>query len=111
MRRGKTRTLYGLARAQMTSTAASVLPRISSRYALWLIIDLACGGAIAGILLLLNPELGVFAVMMLANVAGVSLAGAYFAVQSIRKREPLRWLGYAFMALLLAAIIWAAVDM
>jgi len=82
-----------------------------ARYALRLFITLACGGAIAAVLVLLNPDLGIFAVLMLANIAAVSLAGAYLAVQSIRKREPFRWFGYAYMALLIAAIVWTIVDM
>lgn len=94
----------------MTPTAASGLPGISSRYALRLVIALACGGLVAAVLVLLNPDLGVFAVLMLANIAAVGLAGAYLSVQSIRKREPFRWLGYLYMALLIAAVVWAAVD-
>jgi hypothetical protein len=95
----------------MTSTAASGLPGISSRYALRLILALACGGLAAAALVLLNPDPGVFTVLMLATIAAVGIAGSYLSVQSIRKREPFPWVGYPFLVSLLAAIVWAAVDM
>ena len=84
---------------------------MGSRYALRLIVVLVCGALVAAGLVVLNPDLGVFAVLMLANIAAVALAGAYLSVQSIRRREPLRWMGYIHVALLVAAVAWTAVDM
>ncbi len=95
----------------MTPTAASALPRITSRYALRLVVAIGCGALIGAVLVLLNLDLGIFSVLMLANIGAVGLVGAYFSVQSIRRREPFRWVGYLYLAMLLAALVWAAVDM
>ena len=95
----------------MVATVASGIIRIVPRYTLRLLVVLVCGGVIGSVLVLLNPDLRLFAWLMLLNIGAVSLLAAYFAVQSILKRESVRWIGYSYLGLLLAAIIWAAVDM
>jgi hypothetical protein len=95
----------------MTASTASESVRARARYTLRLFAVLLCGVAIGTVLVLLNPDLGLFAWLMLLNIGAVSLLAAYFAFQAILKRESLRWTGYSYLVLLLAAIIWAAVDM
>jgi len=95
----------------MVATVASGIIRIVPRYTLRLLVVLVCGGVIGSVLVLLNPDLRLFAWLMLLNIGAVSLLAAYFAVQSILKRESVRWIGYSYLGLLLATIIWAAVDM
>jgi hypothetical protein len=95
----------------MTASAVSGATRVGPRYTLRLLAAVLCGGAIGSVLVFWNPDLGVFAVLMLANIVVVGLLGAYFAVQSILKRESVRWVGYTYLGLLVAATIWAAVDM
>ena len=85
--------------------------RTVPRFTLRLLVALLCGVLICWALVLLNPDLGLFALLMLTNIGAVGLLAAYFAIQSILKRETARWVGYSYLVLLLAAIIWAAIDM
>jgi hypothetical protein len=81
------------------------------RYTLRLLIALVVCFFVGWILVLFNPDLGLFAVLMLLNVGSAGLLAAYFAVQSVRKKESWCWVGYGYLMLLFIALVWAIIDM
>lgn len=81
------------------------------RYTLLLVSVLVVSFFVGCALVLLNPDLGLFAVLMLLNIGSAGLLAAYFAVQSVRRNEPWRWVGYGYLLLLGIALVWAIIDM
>lgn len=76
-----------------------------------LLVALVAGWLVYRALLLWNPGLGVFALLALADLGIAVLAALVFAVRAIRARERCRWVAHAYVLLVTAGAIWAAVDM
>ena len=81
------------------------------RYTGHLLLVLVVGIVVGWLLLIINPSLGLFAVLMVLNIGIVGLFGVVYAVQSIRFNESWRWLSYCYLFLVLGGIVWAIIDM
>lgn len=84
---------------------------IAHRYTRRLVITLIAGMIVGWSLLAINPNLGVFAALMLLNITVVGVLGIMYALQSIRFKESSWWLGVGYLLLVSGGIIWAIIDM
>jgi formate hydrogenlyase subunit 3/multisubunit Na+/H+ antiporter MnhD subunit len=92
---------------ESTKNILSFVPRYTARLLLALVVGIVMGWLLVAI----NPNLGLFAVLMLLNIGIVGMFGVFYAVQSIRFKESWRWLSYCYLFLVLAGIIWVIIDM
>jgi len=81
------------------------------RYTRRLFFSLVAGFLVHQLLVVINPNLGLFVFLMFLNIGIVALLGVIYAVQSIRHKESWRWLGYGYLLLVAGGIIWAIIDM
>ena len=81
------------------------------RYTRRLLLALVAGIIVGWLLPAINPNLGLFAMLMLLNICIVGLFGVVCAIQSIRFVESWRWLSYGYLSLVAGGIIWAIIDM
>ena len=95
-----------MAIANIKNVTASV-----PRYIRRLVFAHFVGFIVGWLLLQINFDLGLFAVLMLLNIGIVVVAGVISSVQSIRSKEPWRGLGYVYLLLVVAGAIWVIVDM
>lgn len=95
----------------MRVEGANNILKFVPRYVGRLLFALFVGAVVGWMLLAVNPNLGLFAVLMLLNIGIAGLFGVVYAVQSIRFKESWRWLSYGYLLLVAAGIIWAIIDM